>query len=69
MGVAEEGQDKECLICLTETRSVIIMPCGHLCVCSQCGTEIHKQKYTCPICRGPINSLVPFDLTKVATKR
>jgi hypothetical protein len=40
-GVQEDGEGKECLICLTEPRNTLIMPCGHLCVCKDCGNTIH----------------------------
>lgn len=40
VGMAEDGEGKECLICLTEPRNTLIMPCGHLCVCVDCGNQI-----------------------------
>ena len=40
IGMQEEGEGKECLICLTEERNMLIMPCGHLCVCEGCGNQI-----------------------------
>ena len=33
----EEDQEAECLICLTEQKDTLIMPCGHYCVCNECG--------------------------------
>lgn len=68
VGVAEEGEGKECLICLSEPRNTLIMPCGHLCVCSTCGNELQTKKYDCPICRGAIGSLIPFDIKKMSNK-
>ena len=67
-GVVEDGEGKECLICLTETRNTLIMPCGHLCVCHDCGKNIQTKNYTCPICRGQIGSLIPFNLAKLGKK-
>lgn len=65
---AEEGQeaiedddpDAECLICLSVKKDTLIMPCGHYCVCEDCGKELVKAKHTCPICRGNISSLIPM---------
>jgi len=65
---AEEGQqavdddnpDAECLICLSEKKDTLIMPCCHFCVCENCGKELVKAKQTCPICRGNISSLIPM---------
>ena len=51
--VKDDGQ-KECLVCLDEDKDTVIMPCGHLCVCSDCGKGLVKNKHVCPICRGHI---------------
>lgn len=56
------GEDDECLICLTDTRDTILLPCRHLCICRGCLSQLHTGK--CPVCRGPIRghiSLVPAD--------
>ena len=64
---AEEGQqviddnpEAECLICLSDPKDTLIMPCCHFCVCEHCGKELVKAKQTCPICRGNISSLIPM---------
>lgn len=36
----KEEEAKECTICLTEISNTIIMPCGHMCVCLDCGKSI-----------------------------
>lgn len=43
-------QFAECVICMEETVQVIFLPCGHMCCCSGCHTEIHD----CPMCRAYI---------------
>jgi len=58
--MADEDGETECLICLCEQRDTLIMPCGHMCVCSGCGKELINKKQTCPICRGNIGSLIPM---------
>lgn len=40
----KEGETKECLICLDSEKDTVIMPCGHLCVCSDCGKSCVKHK-------------------------
>ena len=52
--------DAECLICLCEKKDTLIMPCGHFCVCHDCGKSLVAAKHTCPICRGNIQSLIPM---------
>lgn len=39
-GVAECENDKECTICLSVQADTIIMPCGHMCICYNCGKSI-----------------------------
>ena len=68
-GVAEDEESgKECLICLSEARNTIIMPCGHLCICAECGQTLKNKKYNCPICRGLISYMIPFDISKRGKK-
>ena len=60
-GVSDDSS-KECTICMSEPSNVIIMPCGHMCVCQSCGEELKKSKHNmCPVCRGAIQSLVPLN--------
>lgn len=40
-----------CLVCLLNPREVIILNCGHVCVCADC---IMKLNGLCPVCREPI---------------
>ena len=46
----------ECCICLTETVSIIFVPCGHFCACSTCANNATMKK--CPICRASITGRV-----------
>jgi hypothetical protein len=45
-----EQQQKLCVICLTEPKVCLLVPCRHLCVCEQCGLEVQQ----CPVCRTHI---------------
>mmetsp|Transcript_41059 Transcript_41059/g.30198 ORF Transcript_41059/g.30198 Transcript_41059/m.30198 type:complete len:122 (-) Transcript_41059:38-403(-) len=60
-----DNEETDCLVCLCEPRNAIVMPCGHMCVCTTCGNQLIAKKYTCPICRGHISSIVPLDLSRV----
>lgn len=42
--------DSECSICLVESPQVVILECGHQCVCLNCVDSLQ----TCPLCRGKI---------------
>ena len=53
---AEEGANEQnCVICLTRRRNVVILDCGHICVCRVCAVQVD----VCPICRSLIARLVP----------
>ena len=49
-----------CLVCQTEPRCVVILPCAHLAVCLNC---TFKDLATCPICDGDVEQLVEAHAT------
>lgn len=59
LDVKDDG-DKECMVCMDADKDTVIMPCGHLCVCGDCGKGLVKAKQTCVVCRGHIQSLIPM---------
>ena len=40
----------ECVVCMSEPKSIILMPCRHVCVCFECVQLLDK----CPVCRAPL---------------
>ena len=42
-----EEEDKLCVVCLDNSKQYAIVPCGHLCVCHDCSTQL----LYCPMCR------------------
>ena len=48
-----------CVVCLSENREVILMNCGHVCVCAGCAMEIMATRPICPICRATIDRVAP----------
>jgi hypothetical protein len=51
-----DESDAECIICMTDVRDTILLPCKHVCVCKGCHASISK----CPICRERIGSFMRF---------
>lgn len=49
--------DKLCVVCLTEPRTAVLVPCNHLCLCDNCATMMLTHK-KCPICRTIISTVV-----------
>ena len=52
----EMEQLRTCVICKEHTKSVLLMPCRHLCCCNECGhLDLLIQ---CPLCREPITERI-----------
>ncbi|KAL0106086.1 hypothetical protein PUN28_016072 [Cardiocondyla obscurior] len=43
--------DQICVVCKTNAREIILLPCGHVCICEDCSSSISDN---CPICRTQI---------------
>ncbi|XP_042407930.1 putative E3 ubiquitin-protein ligase RF298 [Zingiber officinale] len=56
---SELKREWECVMCLSETVSVVLLPCAHQVFCRQCN-ELHEKKglKECPSCRTPIQRRV-----------
>lgn len=46
----------ECVICMSEGRDTMLLPCRHLCLCSSCAQSLRYQANSCPICRCPFKA-------------
>ena len=44
------GGQATCIICFTNPKSHIAVPCGHQCACADCSAQIHE----CPVCRTAV---------------
>jgi hypothetical protein len=54
---------KECVVCMSEAKDTLVLPCRHLCLCGGCAQVLRMQGRTptgapsrqgrpkCPICR------------------
>ncbi|XP_067939540.1 E3 ubiquitin-protein ligase MGRN1-like [Watersipora subatra] len=56
----EEFEDNtaECVICMSDIRDTLILPCRHLCLCNGCADSLRYQANNCPICRAPFRALL-----------
>ncbi|KAL4398152.1 hypothetical protein HN51_002757 [Arachis hypogaea] len=53
---------KECVICMTEPKDTAVLPCRHMCMCSECAKALRLQSNKCPICRQPIEELMEIKI-------
>lgn len=51
-----------CVICMSEPRTTIVMPCRHMCLCEGCAESLKVQSVKCPICRGPVRGLLKVNV-------
>lgn len=56
--INDKDAGKECVICMTEPKDTAVLPCRHMCMCSECAKELRLQTNKCPICRQPIEELL-----------
>jgi hypothetical protein len=47
-------RERACAICLQRERTLLFMPCNHLCACAECG--LNPTIRTCPVCRAAFNN-------------
>jgi hypothetical protein len=58
----------ECVICLTERRTTIVMPCRHLCLCTACAEDLRIMSNKCPVCRGSVHRFLAIDTPSPLSK-
>ena len=49
-----DQQEQLCVVCMYSPRSLALMPCSHIAVCSCCYDRLNQ----CPVCRSVIRSLI-----------
>ncbi|EKX32919.1 hypothetical protein GUITHDRAFT_98480 [Guillardia theta CCMP2712] len=49
---------KECVICMSAPKDTTVLPCRHMCMCSDCAKVLRYQTNKCPICRCSVESLL-----------
>ncbi|CAK9858413.1 unnamed protein product, partial [Sphagnum jensenii] len=63
-GFDDSDTGKECVICLSEPRDTTVLPCRHMCMCSDCAKVLRHQTNRCPICRTPVERLLEIKVPK-----
>ncbi|XP_073774023.1 probable E3 ubiquitin-protein ligase MGRN1 isoform X1 [Danio rerio] len=65
----DENSDNssECVVCLSDLRDTLILPCRHLCLCNACADTLRYQANNCPICRLPFRALLQIRAVRKKT--
>jgi predicted GIY-YIG superfamily endonuclease len=56
--VAQHTDETTCTVCLENPRSIVVMPCNHLCMCTECAKRVMTTSPLCPICRTPASKTI-----------
>lgn len=56
-----QDDEPDCVICMTEEKSVVIAPCGHYCLCNSCALTVKRVQNKCPICRSSMEKIVKIE--------
>lgn len=49
-----EEREKQCCVCTENESTVLLVPCGHICLCRLCAVQINK----CPKCRQEVYKMI-----------
>jgi hypothetical protein len=55
-GKYQDGTEKVCAICCDRRRDSVLVPCGHIVACMECGMKFDDQN--CPICKQYVSLVV-----------
>lgn len=60
--IDDEKEKRMCVVCQDRSKSVLILPCRHMCLCVECGNQIarsrSRERRKCPLCRSKINTIM-----------
>ena len=49
INIANKKIPESCCVCLDRPKTHVFVPCGHLCICSDCSSKLNSDN--CPICQ------------------
>lgn len=47
---------------MTNPKDTTVLPCRHMCMCSECANHLRHRSNKCPICREIVDSLLHIKL-------
>lgn len=62
-GISNGGEENRCVICLTEAKDTMMLPCRHVCLCKYCSVQLGVgPNKNCPICRMAIKEFITLKM-------
>lgn len=58
ISIREQQERLDCVVCLSDHRDTLFLPCRHLCICSNCAEPLVQGDGKCPICRQSFESII-----------
>ena len=52
-GQGDVAHDNTCVVCLTNRREIVLLNCGHMCLCAECLVALPRP-IKCPVCRQSV---------------
>lgn len=59
--IYQTTDDTDCIICMENEYDVVMVPCGHYCMCNECANKILNSTSKCPICRQGVTMAITRD--------
>ena len=52
------AEAQECVVCMEQEKSYVLVPCGHAVVCQSCAENIMATTRACPVCRQHVEQVI-----------
>jgi len=52
------AEAQECVVCMEQEKSYVLVPCGHAVVCKSCAEDIVAMSRECPVCRRSVEQVI-----------
>lgn len=60
--LGNEREKRTCVVCQDQVKTVLVLPCRHMCLCVECAHEITAQRNStrriCPLCRTRMQTVM-----------
>jgi hypothetical protein len=62
--IYEDIDNPNCIICMSEPKTTVYVPCGHYVCCNECTKRIVAMKNKCPMCQTKLLATIPRDMVE-----